>query len=107
MPSTDISFARSFQIWWSYAWRTSILMIPVVILGSIMSGSLMAGDLTGSLTGEDATSLHPNQLAGVLARLMLVWLLIMVLSVLVQVQAMRWMLKTRFKGFRLEAVEDR
>jgi hypothetical protein len=106
MASTEISYTRSFQIWWSYAWRTSVLMIPVMILGSIMGGGMMAGDLTGALAGDDGTSLQTNHLGSIVARFMLVWILIMVLSVLVQVQAMRWMLKTRFKGFRLEAVDD-
>jgi hypothetical protein len=50
--------------------------------------------------------LRPEQVAGSAGRFLLIWVIIMVGQILLQVQAMRWMLKTRWSDFRLAATDD-
>jgi hypothetical protein len=68
----DVTFGRAFKIWWSYAWRAILLMIPV---------------MTSKMFG--------------------LWVFMMAFYIAAQVQAMRWMLKTKWSDFRLQAISER
>jgi len=94
-----MTYGRAFKVWWSYFWRALLLGL----LGGFLMVPLMFMLMPHAAHGE---RLDPQQLHSALARFALLWPLIIVLNVLLQVQAMRWMLKTRWSDFRLTAMAE-
>jgi hypothetical protein len=78
------------------------MMIPVLIIAMIISISIFPF----SKPGQPATMIRPDQILGMIGKTFALWLFMMTLNIAVQVQAMRWMLKTKWSGFRLQAVSD-
>ena len=98
LNATEVTYGRALKIWWSYLWRAMVLMIPVMIVAMVISISI----LPFPKPGQPAPAFQP----GMFGKAFIVWLLIMTLNIAVQVQAMRWMLKTKWSGFRLQAIAD-
>jgi hypothetical protein len=98
---TDVSFGRASKIWWSYAWRAIVLMIPVMIVAAVITFSILPFPKAGQ-----APVLRPDQIPGMMSKMFGLWLFMMVFYIAAQVQAMRWMLKTKWSDFRLQAVSD-
>lgn len=94
-----MTYGRAFKVWWSYFWRAFVLGILV----SVVLVPLMIMMMPHVAHGE---RLDPGQMHSALARFALLWPLIIVVNVLLQVQAMRWMLKTRWSDFRLAAMAE-
>ncbi len=98
MATVEITFERGLRIWWSYTWRTFVLLAPVVIL---MLYLLPGAPTTAPPAGDGA---HPGDPMTGPAVNPLMLMVIMAANIILQVQALRWMLKTRWREFRLEAV---
>jgi len=96
----QVTYGRALKIWWSYLWRAFVLLIPV----SILVLPLMLWVIPFPKPGHPTPQMQPNQIAPMLGKMFLIWLLMMALNVLLQVQAMRWMLKTTWRDFRLKVV---
>jgi hypothetical protein len=94
-----ITFARGVKIWWSYMWRALVLIIPLTIVLVPVVMYIVPHPASGA-------PVTPDQLHGALSTLRPIWLLTLIVNVLLQVQAMRWMLKTRWSDFRLVTVGD-
>jgi hypothetical protein len=101
MSDINITFGRALKIWWSYVWRAVILLIPILVITMIIAVSLFPFPKSG-----DVTLLRPDQIPGFIGKGFVLWLFMMALNIVVQVLAMRWMLKTRWSDFRLQAVSD-
>jgi hypothetical protein len=101
MDSTDITFGRAFTIWWSYVWRAFLLMLPVMIVAMVIAIAVLPLPKVGQ-----PAALRPDQVPGMMGKMFCVWLFTMVFYVAAQVQAVRWMLKTKWTGFRLKVVPD-
>jgi hypothetical protein len=99
MQTIEITFGRAVKVWWSYAWRSCVLFIPV----AIVVWPLMFFVIPRPHPGEH---LDPGQLHTTMHKFFFVWLFTMAITLLVQVQAMRWMLKTRWRDFRLMATDE-
>jgi hypothetical protein len=102
LNAIEITYGRALKIWWSYIWRAIVMMIPVLIIAMIISISI----LPFPKPGQPAPLLQPDQVPGMIGKTFALWLFMMALNIAVQVQAMRWMLKTKWSGFRLQAVAD-
>jgi uncharacterized membrane protein len=98
----DVTFGKALKIWWSYVWRAILLMLPVMIVAMVIAISI----LPFPKAGQSAPVLRPDQLPGMMSRMFGLWLFMMVFYIAAQVQAMRWMLKTKWSDFRLQAVSD-
>jgi hypothetical protein len=95
----EMTYGRAFKVWWSYVWRALVLSVLV----SCVTVPLMIVLMPHVAHGE---RLDPDQLHRALARFALLWPLLVIVNVLLQVQAMRWMLKTRWSDFRLAAMAE-
>lgn len=95
----EMTYGRAFKVWWSYFWRAFLLSVVV----SCVTVPLMIMLMPHAAHGE---RLAPEQLRSALARFALLWPLIIIVNVLLQVQAMRWMLKTRWSDFRLAVMTE-
>lgn len=101
MADIEITYGRALKVWWSYLWRAFVLFMPA----SLLILPLMFWIVPFPTLGQPTPQIEPAQLPAMMGKMFLVWLVIMALSVLLQVQAMRWMLKTRWREFRLKAVD--
>jgi hypothetical protein len=93
MNEMTITFGRALKIWWSVMWRGFVLMIPVSIALMIVGFAMFP---TGTLLRADSFS--PLEMMGILGRMSLLWT---IASVVVQVLAIKWALKTRWSDFHL------
>jgi uncharacterized membrane protein len=99
----DVTFGRAMKIWWSYVWRAILLMLPVMIVAMVIAISI----LPFPKAGQPVPTFRPEQIPGMTSKMFGLWLFMMVFYIAAQVQAMRWMLKTKWSDFRLQAVSDR
>jgi hypothetical protein len=95
-----VTYGRALKIWWSYIWRAIVLLIPVCVITMI----IMVSFFPFPKPGDAATFLRPDQIPGMMAKGFVLWLFMMAINIAVQVQAMRWMLKTKWSDFRLQVV---
>ncbi len=98
MSTVEITFARALKIWWSYVWRSCVLMLPVMVVLDIVMFFVIPFPQPGQPPSE--------QLPEFAVRGLLIWLPGMIAYVLLQAQAMRWMLKTRWSAFRIEVIAE-
>jgi hypothetical protein len=56
--------------------------------------------------GQPTPVLRPDQIPGMTSKMFGLWVFMMAIYIVAQVQAMRWMLKTKWSDFRLQAVSD-
>jgi hypothetical protein len=94
-----VTYGRALKIWWSYIWRAIVLMIPVMMVAMIITVWFFPFPKPG-----DATVVRPDQIPGLMGKAFVLWLFLMVLNIAAQVQAIRWMLKTKWSNFRLQVV---
>jgi hypothetical protein len=99
VQTVEMTFGRALKVWWSYTWRGMVLTIPLSLVMVIFMFFVMPHPVPGQKP-------DPAQFRAMFRTLPLFWLIIMVGSVLLQAQAMRWMLKTRWSDFRLEATNE-
>lgn len=99
MATIEITFGRALKIWWSYAWRAFVLMLPVVVVLDIVIFFVIPLPKPGQPPGRE-------QLTEFAVRGLLIWLPGMVAYIFLQALAMKWMLKTRWSGFRLQMVPE-
>lgn len=102
MTGIDVTFGKALKIWWSYIWRAILLMLPVMIVAMLIAVSI----LPFPKPGQPASAIRPDQVPGMMSKMFGLWLFMMVLYIGAQVQAVRWMLKTKWSDFRLQAVSD-
>jgi len=94
-----MTYGRAFKVWWSYFWRAPVLSLLVSCVTVPLMIMLMPHVAHGQRLASD-------QLHSAVARFALLWPLIIIVNVLLQVQAIRWMLKTRWSDFRLTATAE-
>ena len=99
MASVEITFSRALKIWWSYTWRAFVLLIPLIVVLDIAMYFVMPFPRPGQ-------PFNPDRVSTMMRFGMLIWVPGMIASLALQAQAMRWTLKTRWSGFRLQAVSD-
>ena len=99
MNGTDVTFGRALKIWWSYVWRAILLMLPVMVVAMLIIVAILPLPKAGEVP-------RPDQIPGLASKMFGLWLFMMVFYIAAQVQAMRWMLKTKWSDFRLQAISD-
>jgi hypothetical protein len=102
MDITSVTYGQALRIWWSYLWRVFVLLVPVMVITMIALLIIMPFPKPG----EPPQAMRPDQIPGMLAKMTVLWIFMMTLNILGQVQAMRWMLKTKWTGFRLQVISD-
>jgi hypothetical protein len=93
MNPVDVTFGRACKIWWSYTWRALVLSLLVAIPLEGLMGFFMINHLHRTGNVPDPT---------IRARLMLAWPFVMAITIALQAQGMRWMLrKAAWSDFRV------
>jgi hypothetical protein len=99
MQTVEITFARAVKVWWSFVWRSAVLGIPVAFVALPLMFFVFPHPPPGG-------RLSPADFQSLAGKFFFVWLIIMVASILVHIQAMRWMLRTKWSDFRLTATNE-
>ena len=96
MSTIEITFMRALKVWWSFIWRGYVLLLPVgIVMGVAMFWMMPFPTHPGPM--------GPDQAKLMIGKGSVFWIVMMVLMVVVQTFAMRWMLKTRWSDFTLVA----
>lgn len=99
MPGIQVTYPRAIKIWWSFAWRSFVLLTPAMFAMAIAMFLVFPFPKPGE-------PISPDQAPAFALRGFAIWIVAMAANVLLQVQAMRWMLKTRWSDFRLQAISE-
>jgi hypothetical protein len=100
-----MTFMQALKVWWSYSWRASILVFPLVIITTAISLAGLISTVQGMLqNGQSLSSLSIDQLSRLVSGGFTMGILSMVLTAVIQIFAMRWTLNSRWSDFRLKAV---
>jgi threonine/homoserine/homoserine lactone efflux protein len=101
MQPVELTFGRAFKVWWSYAWRAFVLGIPVAVVMMIVWFVLLMPYFPHPGQRPD-----PALMQAAMGRFSVLWFVFMFLYIVIQVLAMRWMLKTKWSDFRLLPTND-
>jgi hypothetical protein len=100
-----MTFMQALKVWWSYSWRASILVFPLVIIMTAISLAGLISTVQGMLqSGQSLSSLNIDQLSHLVSGGFTMGIVSMVLTAVIQIFAMRWTLNSRWSDFRLKAV---
>jgi hypothetical protein len=100
-----MTFMQALKVWWSYSWRASILVFPLVIITTAISLAGLISTVQGMIqNGQSLSSLNIDQLSHLISGGFTMGVLSMVLTAVIQIFAMRWTLNSRWSDFRLKAV---
>jgi len=95
MEQIDITWLRALKLWWSFAWRAWVLMLLVLIPMEIVFVSYMMSHFPKPGAGPA----EAMRMAGTMA---ILWPIFMGALIVLQAQAMRWMLnRARWSDFRV------
>lgn len=100
-----MTLMQAFKVWWSYSWRASILVIPLMIIMTVWSLAgfvSVAENMAQSRQG--LSGLNVDQLMRLATGGTTMMIVSFVLVAVIQVFAMRWALNSRWSDFRLKAV---
>ena len=95
-----ITFTKALKVWWSYIWRSMVVMFPALPIVPIFMFA------TG-LMPIPKPGMPPVNLAdipGFFSKMAVIWVVMMVVAVCAQSLAMMWMLRTKWSDFKLIAV---
>jgi hypothetical protein len=93
--NVEVTYGRAAKVWLSYFWRSLLLTSPLIVGYLVLVTHLKQH--AGSMTHEELRSF--------LRWVRLYGLVFMVLAALLNIVAMRWMLRSgRWRDFRLESV---
>jgi hypothetical protein len=87
----ELSFAQATKVWWSYLWRQAVLYLPVLL---VMIAVLRIGV-------DQASPPPPGTAPQWLAYIPLATL---PFTLVIQILALRWTLKTRWSDFHIAVV---
>ena len=93
MNQVELSLLQSLKVLWSFLWRSSLLMLPIMILMLIAMRFL----IPMPKPGEAPVAPDPKQIP----LFMLIWLIMMVTWIVTQGFALCWALKTNWSDFRI------
>lgn len=97
MEQLDVTWFRGLKIWWSFTWRASVLFFMVVLPLEIAVVIFMKNS-----TLQQPGSTGRPDMAKMAMLMMTAWPVLMAAVVVLQAQAMRWMLrKARWADFPL------
>ncbi len=103
-----MTLMQAFKVWWSYSWRASILVIPLVVITTAISLAGLIAAMQGMMQSgqslSNLSSMNIGQLSHLISGGFALGLISMVLTAVIQVFAMRWTLNSRWSDFRLKAV---
>lgn len=100
-----MTLMQAFKVWWSYSWRSSILVIPLAIIMTLWSLAGLFSTVENMVqSGQSPSNLNIDQLTRLASGGVTMWVLSLVLTAVIQVFAMRWTLNSRWSDFRLKAV---
>ena len=69
MATIEVSFGRALKIWWSFLWRATVLMTPVMAVAVILSMALLPIPKPGQPPGM----LQPGQFPGMVGKAFFLW----------------------------------
>jgi hypothetical protein len=103
MTIVNVTFLRALKFWWSFTWRTLVISFPLYVFGMYR---LFVGIAPFPARANPQPHAAPPTLHSLHVLLFVLWPLVTVVSIIVQIVAVRWALTTRWSDFRLQAVTD-
>jgi magnesium-transporting ATPase (P-type) len=102
MKTVDLTFLRAFKFWWSLTWRTLVISFPIYVIGMYRVFVWIAPFPTRADPQPHVplSTLHSPHFLAVL------WPIVTIVSIIIQIVAVRWALTTRWSDFRLQAVTE-
>jgi len=102
MTTVNVTFLRALKFWWSFTWRTLIISFPLYVFAMYRYFVWIAPFPTRANPQPHAAlpTVHGLHVLFVL------WPLVTMVSIIIQIVAVRWALTTRWSDFRLQAVTD-
>ena len=100
MPALELTFSRVVKVWWSFIWRTWVLLIvPWLLLVGAMFRTFSLY-VTPPPRGAPFVAHAVPHLPP--------WLVptFILIALVIQIFALRWALKARWSDFRLQAVGE-
>jgi Na+-driven multidrug efflux pump len=99
MEKIEVTFNRALKIWWSFIWRTWILMIPLALICLPLMHFLLPFPKPG-----EPPDMNLGQKPGFLGLFFIIWLVMMMGMVVLQTLAIKWTIKTKWSDFELKAI---
>jgi len=97
MNHPDVTWGQALKIWWSFAWRSSVLSILVLIPLEVI---LMF--FVFRVMPQPGQKLDPQQAMKLSSSMLLAWPFLMAIIVGLQTAGMRWMIrKAHWSNFRI------
>ncbi len=102
MKAVKLTFLRALKFWWSFTWRTLVMSFPIYVIGMYRIFIWIAPFPTRANPQPHASlsTLHSPHFLAVLGPV------VTIVSIVIQIVAIRWALATRWSDFRLQAVTD-
>jgi len=102
MKTVDLTFLRALKFWWSFTWRTVVISFPIYVIGMYRLFVWIAPFPSRDNLQPHASlsALHDAHFLAVL------WPIVAIVSIVIQIFAVRWALTARWSDFRLQAVID-
>lgn len=97
MDQVAVTWSRALKIWWSFAWRSWVLSLAVMLPLQIFFMVYVFRHVPPAGTPAD-----PAAMIKMASGMMLAWPVLMAAIVVLQAQGMKWMLrKARWSDFRV------
>ncbi len=96
MTKIEITLPRALKIWWSFVWRAWVLLIPLMMVFIPVMKFIQPF--------QAGVPMNPANMPGFMGKFFLIWYVMMVGGILLQVVAIKWMIKTKWSDFELVAL---
>lgn len=103
MQPPAITFLRAVKIWWSYAWRATVLTL---LLGFLFGIVTVIFGIHLPHVGSPQPRSSPEQTRQNLRELLPIVVPYLLAAIIIRTYAMRWMLSAKWSDFRLQAIAD-
>jgi prepilin signal peptidase PulO-like enzyme (type II secretory pathway) len=100
VDSLEFTYARAFKVLWGFLWRSTLLMLPMMFVMPLMTFSMLPTEFMAN----PELMLQPASWLAVASRFMFGSTVLLVVTLALQVVAMRWTLNSAWSDFRLRAV---
>jgi len=99
MQPGAVTFIKALKIWWSYAWRATVLTLLLVFLVGIVT---IVFGIHLPHTVPPQPRLSPEEARQNLRRLLPLLVPYVLAAVIVRTYAMMWMLRTKWSNFSIQ-----
>jgi hypothetical protein len=94
VDSLDVTYGQAFRVLWGFLWRSSLLMLPLMVVMPFMTFSLLPTEFLSN----PELMFQPAMWLGFASRFLLGSTIMILVTLALQVVAMRWTLNALRHG---------